>query len=214
MTQILTNWVRKSGPLSPLVYILVQFLQVTFIPISSTPVTVLGSIMFPWWKCLLFTLLGQIAGSWLAFWIGRKFGLKAIYKFTKPQTVQKWRDKMKGREKTTLVFMFLLPVFPDDLLCLLSGLTDMRHSTFLVTQLFSRTLTALWTIFGTLLVKRMAQLNISWYVWLIIGVLAGVLMTLVVVYQDKISDTLLTLWRKINGQCKETEGDTREVRDE
>ncbi len=214
MTQILTNWVRKSGPLSPLVYILVQFLQVTFVPISSTPVTVLGSIMFPWWQCLLFTLFGQIAGSWLAFWIGRKFGLKAVYKFAKPQTVQKWRDKMKGREKTTLVFMFLLPVFPDDILCLLAGLTDMRHSTFLVTQLVSRTMAALWTIFGTLLVKTMAQLNISWYVWLIIGVLAGVAMTLIVVYQDKISDNLLKLWRKIYGQRKEAKGNTREVGDE
>ena len=196
MAKKIIEIIKNSGAFAPIVYAVVQFLQVTFIPINSTPVTVAGSLLFDWWLCLILTLVGQIGGSVLAFWIGRKFGLKAVYKFAKPQTVEKWRGKMKGREKTTLLFMFVLPVFPDDLLCLLAGLTDMRYSTFFGVQVLSRTMAALWTIFGTKLVALLAKLGIQWYWWLSIGVAAGVAMTVIVVYQDKISEWFLKIFNK------------------
>ena len=103
---------------------------------------------------------------------------------------------MKGREKTTLIFMFILPVFPDDLLCLIAGLTDMRYSTFIGVQVLSRTMAAFWTIFGTKLIALLAKLGIQWYWWLTIGVAAGVAMTLIVVYQDKISEWFLKIFNK------------------
>ena len=210
MAKKILEIIKNSGAFAPIVYAVVQFLQVTFIPINSTPVTVAGSLLFDWWLCLILTLVGQIGGSLLAFWIGRKFGLKAVYKFAKPQTVEKWRGKMKGREKTTLLFMFILPVFPDDLLCLLAGLTDMRYSTFFGVQVLSRTMAALWTIFGTKLVALLARLGIQWYLWLTIGVAAGVAMTLIVVYQDKISDWFLKIFnkkREVKNGIKEVEAD-------
>lgn len=210
MAKKIIEIIKNSGAFAPIVYAVVQFLQVTFIPINSTPVTVAGSLLFDWWLCLILTLVGQIGGSVLAFWIGRKWGLKAVYKFAKQQTVEKWRGKMKGREKTTLIFMFLLPVFPDDLLCLLAGLTDMRYSTFFGVQVLSRTMAALWTIFGTKLVALLARLGIQWYWWLTIGVAAGVAMTLIVVYQDKISEWLLKIFnkkREVKNGIKEVEAD-------
>ena len=72
----------------------------------------------------------------------------------------------------------------------------MRYSTFFGVQVLSRTMAALWTIFGTKLVATLAKLGISWYWWLTIGVAAGVAMTLIVVYQDKISEWLLKNFNK------------------
>ena len=90
MAKRIIEIIKNSGAFTPIVYAVVQFLQVTFIPINSTPVTVAGSLLFDWWLCLILTLVGQIGGSVLAFWIGRKVGLKAVYKFAKQQMVEKW----------------------------------------------------------------------------------------------------------------------------
>ena len=73
-----------------------------------------------------------------------------------------------------------------------------------------RKVAALWTIFGTKLVALLARLGIQWYLWLTIGVAAGVAMTLIVVYQDKISEWLLKIFnkkREVKNGIKEVEVD-------
>ena len=188
--------IRNSGPWAPIVFTIFQFLQVTFIPISSTPVTVLGALLFPWWECLILTLIGQLAGSLFAFYLARRFGLRFVLKLIKREQYDKITARLHGREVSTLVFMFLFPVFPDDLLCLVAGLTPMKTKTFVVVQIISRTLTTLWTIFGTAAIVYFGSLQWAFYIWLLIGALLGALITIGCVYQEKISTALLNAWRQ------------------
>ena len=188
--------IRNSGPWAPIIFTIFQFLQVTFIPISSTPVTILGALLFPWWECLILTLIGQLAGSLFAFYLSRRFGLKFVLKLIKQEQYDKIITRLRGREVSTLVFMFLFPVFPDDLLCLVAGLTPMKTETFVVVQVISRTLTTLWTIFGTAAIVYFGQLQWAFYIWLLIGALLGAIITIGCVYQEKISTALLNVWRQ------------------
>jgi uncharacterized membrane protein YdjX (TVP38/TMEM64 family) len=92
--------------------------------------------------------------------------------------------------------MFLFPVFPDDLLCLVAGLTPMKTKTFVIVQIISRTLTTLWTIFGTAVIVYLGSLQWAFYIWLLIGALLGAIITIFCVYQEKISTALFNAWRQ------------------
>lgn len=198
MIEAIIEWL-KSLPtgLNEVMFWLIQFLQITFIPIPSTPVTALGALMFPFWKCFVLTVTAHVSGSLLAFWMARKFGLGLIYKLGGRDSVERMREKMKGREKTIGILGLIFPVFPDDLISLLLGLTNMRYSTFLFWQVLCRSMTCAWTFYGTQALALIGQMQIPFYYWLIGGGIAGALITAMIIYQDKITDFFIRVATRI-----------------
>mgnify|MGYP002508213373 CR=1 FL=1 len=71
-------------------------------------------------------------GSMFAFFLGRVFGVKLLIWMVGPKAYNKYQKMLKGRDKLMLFMMFLLPVFPDDLLCIFAGVTTMSYTTFFI----------------------------------------------------------------------------------
>ena len=46
------------------------------------------------------------------------------------EELKKWRDRLKGKDNMILSAMFLLPLFPDDDLCFIAGLSSMSNRYF------------------------------------------------------------------------------------
>ena len=57
-----------------------------------------------------------------------------------------WIKRLKGREKVFLFFAFLLPMFPDDLLCSIAGILPIKRKTFILMQVFTRATSILATL--------------------------------------------------------------------
>ncbi|MEG1395203.1 MAG: VTT domain-containing protein, partial [Clostridia bacterium] len=70
------NIIMQYKGVSALIFIAIQFLQVTVIPIPSTITTMAGGIIFGFWKSFFYSMIGIISGSMFAFFLGRKFGTK------------------------------------------------------------------------------------------------------------------------------------------
>ncbi len=122
---------KESGAWAPISYILLQFLQVTVLPIPSIVSTLAGVALFGPFRAMIYSLIGILLGSVLAFFIGRKFGFKAVAWLVGEDAVQRWQKKLKGKDNLFLTAMFILPFFPDDILCFLSGLSSMSTRYFL-----------------------------------------------------------------------------------
>ena len=56
------------------------------------------------------------------------------------ETLDKWQKKLKGKDNIVLTLMFLLPVFPDDILCFIAGLSSMSTLYFIIMIIISRIL--------------------------------------------------------------------------
>lgn len=131
--------IASTGVYGPLVFILVSFLQVTFIPIPSTITIVAGSFLFGPYLSFAYSYIGIILGSMFAFFLGRKLGRKFVYWVVGDKdTVEKYLQKLKGKEIIVLFFMFLFPFFPDDALCAIAGITSISYLGFLIMQLITR----------------------------------------------------------------------------
>ncbi len=197
----------KFGNYVYVAVIVVEFLQVTFVPIPSSIVT--GAAYYVCgqnpWLAILFSCIGLWIGSMFAFFLGRTFGIKLVKWIAGEKMLLKYNDLIKGKDKIMLIYMFILPVFPDDILCLIAGLTTMSYAGFAFIQLVSRPLNVASTIlllhFGTEMTS-IIPLNTIWgiCVWAVIIAAFVVLFIFVWKKADKIEQWMYKLISKITGR--------------
>ena len=118
-------------------FVMLQMLQVTFIPLPSPVVVGAGSLIYGPFQAGLLSLAGILLGSSLAFFIGKVFGRRIVEYMVGEKLCVKWQ-KFLSRCKYSFIHMMLLPLFPYDVLCLVAGLTDMTWLFFMVTQFITR----------------------------------------------------------------------------
>lgn len=167
-------------------FVFIQFLQVTFLPIPSTISTLAGVLIYGSLQTGLLSLAGIMFGSVVAFWLGRKFGKKLVVFMVGEETCKKWTDFLTNA-KYSFFIMMILPIFPDDILCLVAGLTDMSWTFFVVTNLISRPIGIFMTCYlgsGELIPYH------GWglIVWAIIVVVVGILLFLSYKYRKQIEN--------------------------
>jgi uncharacterized membrane protein YdjX (TVP38/TMEM64 family) len=133
---------------APLVFIAISFLQVTFIPIPGAVTILAGSYLFGAWLSYLYSYIGFMLGSIVAFWLGKKIGRPFVnWVFGSKEEVDSYLARLKGKEKVCLFFMFLLPMFPDDALCAIAGILPISWTEFLIMQIITRATSIAGTLF-------------------------------------------------------------------
>ncbi len=183
--EALEEYLKQTGAWMKLLFILLQFLQVVVLPIPSTITVVAGSVLFGPFLGSLYSLTGIVLGSLTAFLIGRYAGYRVVAWLVGKEPLDKWLKKIKGKDKLFLTAMFLLPVFPDDILCFVAGLSSMSVWFFLVIITISRIL----AIFATSYSVRLIPFNTWWGLLIWALLLAAVVLLFVFLYKK--SDVIL-----------------------
>ena len=187
------NLILSLGFWGRFAFVMLQFLQVTFLPLPSTVTTLAGVLIYGPLQTALLSLAGVVLGSVFAFFLGRMFGRKLVEFMVGKETCEKW-VKFLTNAKYSFFVMMVLPVFPDDVLCIVAGLTNMSWTFFVVTNLIARPIGIFMTCYlgsGHLIPYH------GWglVVWAIIVVLVGILLFLSFKYQSKIEAFLQTKFR-------------------
>ncbi len=184
------SYIESAGSFMVVLFIVLQFLQVVILPIPSTVTVVAGAALFhPFWGSV-YSLIGIVLGSLAAFLIGRYAGIRVVSWMVGKETLEKWLKKIKGKDKLLLTAMFLLPVFPDDVLCFVAGFSSMSVWYFLTVILISRVL----AIFATSYSVTLIPIN-TWWGILIWAVLIALVIVLFVFLYKK-SDAILGWFEK------------------
>ncbi len=176
--EAIQEFVAKFGMWAPLIFAVLQFLQVIVTPIPGNVFAVAGGVLFGFWKGFLLSWGAIVLGSLFCFYLGKKLGTKGIKKLVKPATFDKYMGFISGETTKNRIYVFfifacLLPFFPDDLLCLLAGLTTMNFKAFSAIILLTRPWGLLFASFigsGTIDIP-MWVLGILFAAMLIIGVI-------------------------------------------
>lgn len=131
-------YIQTFGGYAVLIFVLIQFLQVVVLPIPSFVTVGAGVLLFGAFWGAVYSCLGIITGSIVAFFIGRKFGVKVAVWLMGKDNLNKGLSLIKGKDKIALTFMFLFPFFPDDLLCFVAGITSISEKFFVSMILLTR----------------------------------------------------------------------------
>jgi uncharacterized membrane protein YdjX (TVP38/TMEM64 family) len=130
--------IGEFGPLGPLVFMALQVLQVFIAPIPGQVTGLVGGYLFGPWLGLLYALIGATIGFTLIFLVVRRLGRPFVERFVDKKTLEKF-DYIAGTKGVFVLFLvFLLPAFPDDLICYIAGLTKIPIRTLVLVSIAGR----------------------------------------------------------------------------
>ena len=128
----MVHFVNSFGPLSVVIFIGLQILQVIVAPIPGEVNGFIGGYLYGPVLGTLYSTIGLAIGSWLAFILARWLGLPFVEKVINPQIIQKYDHFMEHRGTLITFILFLIPGFPKDALSYIIGLSHMKTSIFLL----------------------------------------------------------------------------------
>ena len=177
--EALRNYVASYGYMAVFIYILMNFLQVVVLPIPGFVAVGTGVALFGPLKTSLYSLIGILSGSILAFFIGRVLGYKVVCWLVGEEELNKWLKAIENKDKVILTFMFLFPFFPDDILCFVAGLSSMSTNYFLITIIICRIIsvvTSAYSLNGSIIPFNTWWGLLLWGIVILITIFATILL--------------------------------------
>ncbi|MFC7139302.1 TVP38/TMEM64 family protein [Halosimplex aquaticum] len=136
-------WVRAQvsalGPLAPAAFVGLQTAQVVLAPLPGQVIGASAGYAFGTVAGTVYSMVGVLLGTAIAFTASRRYGRPYVERVVDPAALARWDGFVDRRGAAGLFVLFLLPVFPDDLLCFVAGLSELRLRTVLALVAVGRT---------------------------------------------------------------------------
>lgn len=189
--------IDRAGAFAGIVFFLLQMLTVIIAPIPSNVTMMAGALALGFWQAMLLGIAAIWAGSMLMFLLARRLGHRAVQRWMDHGIMEKYLPVIEEKQDMFLFLTLLFPFFPDDMLCILAGLTSMPTARFAGIMLLARP----WgLIFAALLGS--GELSLPAWGWaVLVGVLA-VIFVLAMKYSRQIEERLFALVSRLSARRK------------
>lgn len=121
---------------------IIMFLQTTilnipaYVVLSASVSVGINTLSFPY---IIIVLSAYVSGCLLAYWIGYKFGKKAVkWCAGSEEDYEKWSLVLNTKGKWWYFATVIFPFFPDDILCLVAGAVKFKFSFYLIANVVGR----------------------------------------------------------------------------
>lgn len=131
--------ILSTGNFGIVVFFLINLASVIILPVPASLLVVVGALVYGPWKTFFISASATFAGSLVCFYLGRKLGKKLLYWLFDRKKVDKYAALLGKKGKAPFVMMMFLPFFPDDLICITAGMTDMGFRFFAISVAIART---------------------------------------------------------------------------
>ena len=175
------EFIQSFGSYAVIIFILIQFLQVVILPIPSFITIGAGVVLFGAFWGAIYSCLGIISGSLVAYFTGKIFGFKIAKWLVGERNLDKGLKLISGRDRVVLTFMFLFPFFPDDLLCFVSGITTVSPYFFVVMIFITRIVSVFVSSYS--LNNSIIPYNTWWGILLWLGFFALTIVLTIIIYK-------------------------------
>lgn len=128
----LKPFLASLGMAAPLVFILVQILQVVFAPFPGEISGFIGGYFFGVFPGFLLSSIGLTVGSWINFSIGRFMGERYIRDKIASRHLERLDTLVRRQGMIVIFFLFVFPGFPKDYLCLFLGVSHLPARVFML----------------------------------------------------------------------------------
>ena len=187
--------IDRAGAFAGIVFFLLQMLTVIIAPIPSNVTMMAGALALGFWQAMLLGIAAIWAGSMLMFLLARRLGHRAVQRWMDHGIMEKYLPVIEEKQDMFLFLTLLFPFFPDDMLCILAGLTSMPTARFAGIMLLAR---PCGLIFAALLGS--GELSLPAWGWaVLVGVLA-VIFVLAMKYSRQIEERLFALVSRLSAR--------------
>ena len=141
---ILVNYIKTLGIIAPIIFIILQIIQV-IIPIIPGGITCLAGVLaFGPILGFIYNYIALIIGSCIVYYLASKYGIYLIRKLFKESTINKYIKYIDSKGFKVLFFIsIILPFFPDDLLCYIASISKIKFNSYLIINLIGKQISLL-----------------------------------------------------------------------
>ncbi|MFB6199138.1 MAG: TVP38/TMEM64 family protein [Halobacteriaceae archaeon] len=134
----LISFVEGFGIAAPIVFISLVAIQVLVSPVPGQIFAIAGGFLFGTIYGTLYSMVGLILGSYIAFMLSRRFGRGFVSRVVGDDRLERFDQLIGDRAVGILFIAFLVPGLPDDVLCFVGGVTNIKTRQFLLVSIFGR----------------------------------------------------------------------------
>lgn len=134
--QSIKDVIESAGVLAPIIYILVKASTVIFAPLSGTPLYVFSVPIFGFWWGVLYSLIGDLIGALVTFYISKRFGRPVVSYFAGKKNMPYIEDALElmATPKGFLT-MRLAAVSMPEIASYAAGLTKINFWFFIIVHM-------------------------------------------------------------------------------
>jgi uncharacterized membrane protein YdjX (TVP38/TMEM64 family) len=132
------DWVEGFGLWGPVAITALEIAQILLAPIPGQAIEAVSGYLYGPWLGSLYAMIGIGTGSLVSFLLARRFGRPWVVRLFGAQTVARMDDLARRGGAPFFFLIWLLPFVPDDVACLVAGLTPMRIPRFLFLMILGR----------------------------------------------------------------------------
>jgi len=125
------EYVQSFGAYGPLVVIALITLEVILAPVPGAIISIGSGAAFGFVLGTVYTYIGNLIGSSIAFMLSRHFGRPLVKHLIKEKHRETYDNFLKDKGVYGLWIAYMFPVFPVDIISFLTGLSNLRFKQFL-----------------------------------------------------------------------------------
>jgi uncharacterized membrane protein YdjX (TVP38/TMEM64 family) len=170
----LKGWIKSTGGWAVIVYILLRVsftIFLSFVPACSMIFDLLSVATFDYYPPIVIFLIcftSVVITSVIMDLIGRFGGNKAIIKILGKEDYEEAKDLIQEKGMVYVPVMYLLPIFPDDAICMVSGATKMNFWVHLAEIVLCRGIGCATIVFGLQIIPQDLVNNLKEFNWVFI----------------------------------------------
>ena len=147
--QVLVDYIDGFGILAPIIFIIIQVIQVVLPVIPGGVSSLAGVIAFGPVYGFIYNYIGIVLGSIAAFYLARSLGVRIIKALFDEKKAQKYLNYISQNKFYPLfVIAMFLPGLPDDLICFVAGTSKMTFKKFLIAIMLCKPVSLILYSFG------------------------------------------------------------------
>ena len=197
----LFEWLSQAGKWAPFITIGLHILQVVTAPIPGTVIDAANGFLFGPYLGTLYSMIGLMLGSTLVMATVRRFGRPFAERLVEKELFNRFAVKLQRYGKTFIFVVFLLPFMPDDVICVLAGLTKIPLIELFLLALVGRTP----GVFIANWIGSQAGELMAWH-WVVFGIVVVVAVFLYWHFQTEISQKMENIAVKFSDRGKKRSG--------
>lgn len=190
--ETISHWILKYGGLAWIVFIVVRVtctIFMSFVPACSMAfdgiaIMLFGSLMkYPSWEVFIICFISVILASTIMDLIGRYGGSKAIIRLVGEKDYNSALELIQTKGLVYVPVMYLLPIFPDDAICLVAGATKIKFPLHFLYIVLFRGIGCATVVFGTSILPPEIRSFTSKNIWDYIVVLTVIVFWIYMIFK-------------------------------
>lgn len=178
-TAAIKDLLQKYNSAARLIYFIICFLHPILLPLPEAFTVSMGSAMFGSLTSLCLSFTGSVFGIVVMYFIAKVGGQKLVLKIVKEHRLRRYQEYVGKNETTILALLFIIPVLPDEIICVGAGISGVSFKRFLVIATISKLITSSVLSYSVYFTKSLS-LTSSEIILLCSGVIAVILVATVV----------------------------------